>query len=62
LLVIDNVPERVPDAVGVKVIVTSHPSPTFRTLGNEPQLLVSAKSPFIVMAERVTEALPVFAT
>ena len=54
-------PVRLPVAVGVKVMLTSQPSPTFSALGNDPQLFVSVKSPATLIAERVMEDLPVFA-
>ena len=61
LLVTDSVPVRLPLAVGVNVMLTAQPSPTFSTLGKEPQLLVSAKSLVTLMLERVIDDLPVFA-
>lgn len=60
LLLTKSVPVRLPLAAGVKVTLTSQPSPTFSTLGNEPQVLVSAKSAVTLMEERVIELLPVF--
>jgi len=57
LAVILNVPERLPDVVGVKKTVIAQLAPTSSTLGVEPQLLVWKKSPLTLMgAVRVTAA------
>jgi hypothetical protein len=57
LAVILTVPERLPDVVGVKKTLIVQLCPTSSTLGTEPQLLVSEKSPLTVMgAVRVTAA------
>lgn len=55
-----TVPDRAPLPVGVKEMLIAHPSPTLRMPGRVPQVLVSAKSPVIVMELSVSEALPVF--
>jgi hypothetical protein len=57
LEVILSVPVRLPDVVGVKLTVIKQLAPTLRTLGSEPQLLVSVKSPLTLMAVRVTAAM-----
>ena len=53
-----RVPARLPLAVGVNVMLTTQLSPTLRTLGSVPQVLVSAKSPVALMAVRVTATCP----
>ena len=52
-----NVPVSVPDAVGVKVTVTSHVPPGIKLV---PQVLVWAKGPLAVMPVKLTVELPSF--
>ena len=51
-------PVRLPLAVGVKVTLAVQLSPTLRTVGSAPQVLVSEKSPVALMAVRVTATCP----
>jgi hypothetical protein len=50
-------PVRDPLDVGVKVTLTAQLAPGLRTLGAAPQLLVSAKSPLMLIAVRVIAVL-----
>ena len=54
-----KVPVRVPEAVGVNVILTVQLAPTAT---EPPQVLVSAKSPEAEILEMVRAALPVLET
>lgn len=60
LLATVSAPVTLPLEVGEKVMLMLQPSPTFRTLGNAPQVLLSAKLPLMVMLDKITEAWPVF--
>jgi hypothetical protein len=61
LLATVSAPVKLALEVGEKVMLMVQPSPTFKTLGRDPQVLLSAKFPLMVMLDRMTEALPVFA-
>lgn len=58
--VIDNVPERLPVLVGVKVMLKEQLSPTFSEEGKVPQVLTCEKSPLMLMSLSVREVFPVF--
>jgi len=57
LSVMVSVPLRVPVVVGAKVTLTEHEEEGARL---EPQVLVSEKSPLVVMLLTLSVALPVF--